>query len=135
MQYAELKTKTNFSFLTGASHPEELIHQAAALELNAIAITDKDGVYGIPKAYNASKDYPRLKFIVGADVTLQGRPGLTLLAKDRSAYGLLCRLLTESHAGKEKGNASIDWHSFENFMNESAALGLIVLPDDGEKVH
>src|SRR5271167_3301196 len=92
--YEVLKCKTNFSFLTGASHPDELIHQAAALGLSALAITDKDGVYGIPKAYNASKDYPHLKFIVGADVTLEDSPGLTLLAQNRKDYGLLCRLLT-----------------------------------------
>src|ERR1700677_4564565 len=118
MQYAELKCKTNFTFLTGASHPEELIHQAAALKLNAIAITDKDGVYGIPKAYNASKDYPDLKFIVGADVTLENCPGITLLAKNRKAYGLLCRLLTESHAGRQKGEARLSLDKFLKFINE-----------------
>ncbi len=134
MKYAELKCKTNFSFLTGASHPEELIHQAAALKLSAIAITDKDGVYGIPKAYNASKNYPDLRLIVGADISLEDGSRITLLAQNRQSYGLMCRLLTESHSGHEKGDAKISFQKFLEFMNEPSSQGLIALPDDGPKV-
>lgn len=81
--YSELRCKSNFSFLSGASHPEELIHQAHALGYGALAITDRDGVYGLPKTYRAQKHHPHLKsvkLISGCELTLEDRPALTLLA-------------------------------------------------------
>ena len=125
--YAELECKTNFSFLRGASHPEELIDRAAELGLTAIALNDFDGVYGIPKAFWRAKSYPELKLITGGCVNIEGHPRLTLLARDRAAYGLLCRLLTASHAGKEKGGALLRWDELVSFLHETPAEGLIAL--------
>src|SRR5688500_18707534 len=101
-RYAELKCRTHYSFLRGASHPHELMDRAAELGLDALAITDRDGVYGMPKAYAAAKKHPKLKLIVGAELTLETLPHLTLLAADRAAYGVMCRMLTASHEGCEK---------------------------------
>ncbi len=120
--YAELTCRTHYSFLRGAASPEEIINRAAELGLSGIAITDRNGVYGFPKAYQAWKNLApearaRLKFIVGAELTLKPscqieQPGLgpdsiVLLARTRRAYGLLCRMITAAHAGKEKGEAHL----------------------------
>ncbi|MGZ3695493.1 MAG: error-prone DNA polymerase [Bdellovibrionota bacterium] len=127
--YAELEVKTNFSFLRGASRPEELIIRAAELGLTAIALNDFDGVYGIPKAYWEKKKYPGLKLISGASLSLEGSSRLTLLARDRKAYGLLCRILTASHAGKEKGKAALTFERLRELLLEfpEAAEGLFAL--------
>jgi error-prone DNA polymerase len=122
-EYAELEVKTNFSFLRGASHPEELVRRAAELGLAAIALNDFDGVYGIPKAFWEKKKFPALKLISGASLSLPGGERLTLLARDRAAYGALCRLLTASHHGKEKGKAELGWEEFETMAHP----GLIAL--------
>lgn len=129
--YCELEAKTNFSFLRGASHPEEMVRQAAALDLGALALADYDGVYGLPKAYWEKKKFPNLKLICGASLSLPAGQRLTLLAADRAAYGLLCRLLTKSHAEKEKGAACLAWEDLD--MSSSAAGGLFALaPIGGE---
>jgi error-prone DNA polymerase len=132
--YAELICRTHYSFLRGASHPSELVNRAAELGLSALAITDRDGVYGIPKAYRASQSCPQLKLIVGAELTLENPFEMNspilylhLLAKDRSGYGLLCRLLTASHEGQEKGKALLSWNRFLELMAEPSSLGLIAL--------
>ncbi len=131
--FAELKCKTNYSFLEGASQPDELIERAAELGLSALALNDRNGVYGIPKAYwkaknlSASNPSSAVKLIVGSEVTLQNHPPLTLLAKDRKGYGLMCRLLTQAHAGKEKGKAFLTLKELERFSQEPSASGLFAL--------
>ncbi|MEW6055457.1 MAG: error-prone DNA polymerase [Bdellovibrionota bacterium] len=132
--YAELCCKTNHSFLQGASRPEELIEQAARLNLNALAITDRDGVYGMPKAYRAVKNHPKLKLIVGAELSLEGKPPLILLAQNRKAYGLMCRLISASHEGREKGKASLQWNRFVEMMESPHRDGLVALAQDGQAV-
>jgi error-prone DNA polymerase len=81
--YVELNCRTHYSFLRGASHPKELIDQAIELGLKGLAITDLNGVYGVPKAYLALKEqmaaHPEFKLIVGAQVRIQNLPLLTLL--------------------------------------------------------
>ncbi|MEO5968506.1 MAG: PHP domain-containing protein, partial [Bdellovibrionia bacterium] len=134
MMYAELICRTHYSFLRGASHPSEVVQRAAELGLSALAITDRDGVYGIPKAYRASQSCPQLKLIVGAELTLENPLGMNcqvmslhLLAKNRNGYGLLCRLLTASHEGQEKGKALLLWSRFLELMREPFSSGLIAL--------
>ncbi|MBI3544251.1 MAG: PHP domain-containing protein [Deltaproteobacteria bacterium] len=135
MQYAELVCKTNFSFLTGASRPGELMERAKELGLSALAITDRNGVYGMPRAYRAVKDWardgvegPLPRLLVGAELTLGGQPPLTLLARDRVAYGLLCRMITAAHAGKPKGEALLSEEELVTFLTKPGAKGLIALP-------
>ncbi len=129
MAYAELLCRTHYSFLEGASHPEELIQQAAAMGLRALAITDRDGVYGIPKAYVAARSLPHLHFITGATLTLKEHPPIALLARDRAAYGVLCRLLTESHRDAPKGEAFLPWSQFVSMLGElPGSRGLVALP-------
>jgi error-prone DNA polymerase len=129
--YAELRCKTNFSFLYGASHPEELIHRAADIGLMGIAITDINGVYGAPKAYWKAKEFPQLKLIVGVDLKMTEHPPITLLARDRKAYGRMCRIITRAHAGKEKGMATLHLAELIQEMNDDSAKNLICIPDPG----
>jgi len=129
-KYAELRCRTNYSFLTGASHPHELIETAAKEGLSALAITDLNGVYGIPKAYLEAKKHSQLKLIVGAEVRVEEKPPLVFLAKDRKGYGLLCRMLTAAHAGKEKGDARLEWNTLLQHLDHPAAQALIVLLPD-----
>ena len=129
--YAELLCKSNFSFLRGASQPSELVSQAAALGLNAIALTDLGGVYGIPKAYLALREFPQVKLISGAEIPVEGLPSITLLARDRPAYGLMCRILTEAHHDRTKNQPLLSWKKLLSFLEEPPVQGLIALPTDG----
>ena len=134
MLYAELLARTHYSFLRGASHPHEMIDRAAELGLAAIGIVDRDGVYGIPKSYLALKKHPKLKLITGAELTLTGFPRLFLLARNRKGYALLCRLLTASHEGQEKGKATLLWYTFISLLAvyPEGAQGLFVIPEAGQ---
>lgn len=106
--YAELFCFSNFTFLTGASHPHELAERALALGYSAIAITDACSVAGIPRAWAALKDRP-VKLITGSWFELDDAPTgsaiprFILLAKDRQGYGQLCKLITTGRRRAEKG--------------------------------
>ncbi|MBI2711914.1 MAG: PHP domain-containing protein [Bdellovibrio sp.] len=134
--YAELICRSHYSFLRGASHPKELVQQAIELGLTALAITDRDGVYGMPKAYRAiqtSEPKTSLKLIVGAELSFEDQARLHLISLDRKGYGLLCRLLTASHEGKEKGKAALDWKRFIQLMQSSASKKLVAIQLPEEK--
>jgi len=100
--YAELQVTSNFSFLRGASHPEELMATAAALGLKAIALTDRNGVSGVVRAHVAAKQ-AGVRLIVGACLDLRDAPSLLCYPTDRAAYGRLCRLLTTGKRRAPKG--------------------------------
>jgi error-prone DNA polymerase len=101
-QYAELHCKTNFSFLEGASHPDELVNRATELGYAALAITDRNSVAGVVRAHTAAK-HTGLKLLIGAEIIPTDGPGIVLLATDREAYGRLCRLLTLGCRRTKKG--------------------------------
>ena len=105
--YAELQCTSNFSFLRGASHPEEIAMQAKHLGVAAIAVTDRNTLAGVVRAHAAAKD-AELPFIVGARLDLV-EPGISLLAypTNRQAYGALCRLLSMGQRRAEKGQCLI----------------------------
>src|SRR5471032_790242 len=94
--YAELHCLSNFSFLRGASHPDELVGRAHALGYAALAITDECSVAGAVRAHLAAKQHG-LKLIVGSEFALSAAssaPRLILLATDREGYGNLAELIT-----------------------------------------
>ncbi|MEI7599275.1 MAG: error-prone DNA polymerase [Aestuariivirga sp.] len=105
--YAELQCTSNFSFLRGASHPEEIAMQAKHLGVAAIAVTDCNTLAGVVRAHAAAKD-AELPFIVGARLDLT-EPGISLLAypTNRQAYGALCRLLSMGQRRAQKGQCLI----------------------------
>ncbi len=104
--YAELHCKTNFSFLTAASHPDELVDQAAALGYRALAVTDRHSLAGVVRAHVAAKE-AGLKLLVGAEIAPQDAAGLILLATNRAGYGRLARLLTIGHTRAPKGECHL----------------------------
>src|SRR3954471_22036061 len=99
--YVELHAHSSYSFLDGASLPEELAVQAAELGYPALALTDHDGVYGSLEFAHAAK-YFGVRPITGAEVTLADRSHVTLLVETQQGYSNLCRLLTAAHAHTRK---------------------------------
>ena len=98
MGYVELHCHSAFSFLDGASHPEELATRAAELGYEVLALTDHDGVYGSLEFAHAAK-FAGIRAITGAEVTLDGGAHVTLLCETGKGYANLCRILTAAHAG------------------------------------
>ncbi|MGB7950517.1 MAG: PHP domain-containing protein, partial [Candidatus Binatia bacterium] len=107
--YVPLWCKSNFSFLEGASHPDELVEEAQRLGLPSIAITDRDGVYGIVRAHVKSQELG-LQLIVGSQVTVDDGSIILFLARDRTGYANLCRLLTAGRLRSEKGESAVSWN-------------------------
>ena len=99
--YVELHCHSAYSFLDGASQPEELAARAAELGHEALALTDHDGVYGSLEFAHAAKAFG-VRPITGAEVTLDGGSHITLLVESRRGYANLCRLLTAAHAGTRR---------------------------------
>ncbi|MEM8772994.1 MAG: error-prone DNA polymerase [Pseudomonadota bacterium] len=106
MSYAELNVTSNFTFLTGASHAEELVEQASALGLEAIAIADTNTFAGIVRAHAAALDH-EMRFIVGVRLLLEDGQEFLAYPKDRKAYGRLCRLLTVGKRRTVKGECAL----------------------------
>ena len=106
--YAELAVTTNFSFLRGGSHPEELVAGAARLGLAGIAVADRNTLAGVVRAHSAAKaaDFP---YAVGCRLVFRdGTPDILAWPTDRAAYGRLCRLLTLGNRRAEKGECHLD---------------------------
>lgn len=140
--FVELLGRSCFSFLQGASHPEELVSQAHDLGLEGFALCDRDGIYGAVRAWRAAKklSYP---LIIGAELTLsvpaspstettkpshEGSVTLAVLVQSLAGYETLCRLLTKGHEGQTKGVCVCDplWFSELN----QGLFALIVSPTD-----
>ncbi|NKF51242.1 DNA polymerase III subunit alpha [Shewanella sp. WXL01] len=103
--YAELFCQTNFSFLRGASHPEELVIQAHFLGYQALAITDECSVAGVVRAYSAIKEHQLdIELIVGSMLWLDNDLQVVLLCPNRQAYGELCRVITNARRRSDKGS-------------------------------
>lgn len=118
MSYAELYCQSNFSFLKGASHPEELISQACKLGYSALAITDECSVAGVVRAYREIKDKAlAIKLIVGASFELEDGLKVILLSPNRQGYAELCRVITNARRRCDKGNYKFtywDLHSIKH---------------------
>ncbi len=104
--YAELQVTSNFSFLRGASHPEELAATAAALGLAAIALTDRNSLAGVVRAHIAARE-AGIRLVVGARLDLEDAPSLLALPTDRVAYGRLSRLISLGRRRAPKGACRI----------------------------
>ena len=103
MQYAELFCQSHFSFLQGASSPQELVQQADALGYSALAITDECSVAGVVRAYRHIKDQQlNIKLIVGSYFQLE-QLKLVLLCPNKAAYSELCRIITNARRRSAKG--------------------------------
>lgn len=122
--YSELHCRTNFSFLEGASHPDELVRRAAELGYQALAITDRNSLAGIVRAHTAAKEVG-LKLLVGAEVVFEDAWPAVLLATDRAAYGRLTRLLSLGRRRAPKGECQL---KFDDLATHHAGLLAGVIP-------
>jgi len=132
--YAELVAASNFSFLRGASHPHEMVETAAALRLEAVAITDRNSLAGVVRAHLAAKD-AGVRLLVGARlVTLEGLE-IVCLPKNKPAYARLSRLLSDANfrmdaeAGERQAPLSIS-----DALNAGADQVLVLLPPGDSSV-
>jgi error-prone DNA polymerase len=117
--YAELHCVSNFSFLRGASHAQELVEAAQALGYRALAVTDECSMAGIVRAHVAAKACG-LPLLVGSEIALEDGPRLVLLATDRAAYGALCELITLGRRRAKKGS----YHLQRADLERGPAAGL-----------
>ncbi len=134
--YVPLWCKSNFSFLEGASHPEELVETAHRLGLDALALTDRDGVYGIVKAHVKARELG-VRLLVGAEITIEDATDaskILLLAQDRSGYVHLCRLITAGRLRAAKGQSAVTWREVCEHAPGLVALwggdGSVILRDE-----
>lgn len=121
LPFAELHCLSNFSFLRGASHPEELAETAAQLGYTALAITDECSLAGIVRAHVAAKAVG-LKLIIGSEVQLLDGPKLVLLACNREGYGNLSQLITRGRRRATKGHYRLVKADLEHGLEHCLAL-------------
>ncbi|KLK91501.1 DNA polymerase [Microvirga vignae] len=106
--YAELQVTTHFSFLRGASSPQELFEQAKILGITALGITDRNSLAGVVRAYEASKE-TGVRLVVGCRLDLMDGTSLLVYPTDRAAYSRLCRLLSLGKSRGGKGQCHLTW--------------------------
>ena len=121
LEFAELHCRSNFSFLTGASHPEELIIRAAELGYRGIALTDECSFAGIVRAHVAAKEHG-LRFVVGTELKLDEGPRIVLLAPHRKAYGDLSALVSKARLRSPKGEYRITLDDLDESIADCLAL-------------
>ncbi|MGA3171980.1 MAG: error-prone DNA polymerase [Chthoniobacteraceae bacterium] len=126
LRYIELHARSAFSFLRAASQPETLVEQAASLELPALAVCDRDGVYGAARVHAAARE-KKLRPIVGAELTLEDGSVLPVLVESRDGYRNLCRLITRAKLRGTKEYAPVHWNDLPEFSK-----GLVALSGDEE---
>src|SRR5678816_3923303 len=123
--YAELQVTTNFSFLRGASHPEELAGRASVLGLTAFAVTDRNSLAGVVRAHIAAREAGgTARPLVGARLDFTDAPSILCLPTNRDAYGRLSRLLTLGKRRADKGACLIGRDDFLNHAEGQVVLAL-----------
>jgi DNA-directed DNA polymerase III PolC len=125
--YAELHTLSNFSFLRGASHSEELVVQAKRLHYRALALTDECSLAGVVRAHVAAKQC-ELPLIIGTELNCADALKLVALATDRASYGALSRLITRARRAGDKGHYVLERRDLENALEGCL---IIWLPQTG----
>ncbi len=121
MTYIELYTSSAFSFLRGASFPEQLAERAAELELPAVALLDRNGVYGAQRFSVACREQG-VRPIIGSSLTMADGSLLPVLVENRIGYKNLCGLLTQAHLRSEKGTCAVRWEEVSEFSEGLIAL-------------
>ena len=125
MEYAELHVTTNYSFLRGASHPEELFAQAAAYGLPAMGITDRNSVAGIVRAWDAART-TKVRLVAGCRLDLRCGAALLAYPTDRPAWSRLCQLLTLGKGRHGHGTFDLSW---DDLVAGADGLLLVLVPD------
>jgi error-prone DNA polymerase len=121
-RYAELHALSNFTFLRGASHPEELVETATKLGYEALAVTDECSLSGIVRAHAAAREHGLRKLIIGSELRLQSGRKLVVLVRDRRGYASLCRVITHARRAAEKGRYELSRQALEDGLPGCFAL-------------
>src|SRR5712691_5710305 len=121
MSYIELHACSAFSFLRGGSFPEQLAYTATELEMPAMALLDRNGVYGAQRFSVAAREH-NVRPIIGAELSMEDGGVVPVLVENRTGYKNLCELLTQAHLRSEKGKCAIKWDELPQFAD-----GLVVL--------
>jgi error-prone DNA polymerase len=124
MAYVELHARSAFSFLRGGSLPESLVSEAARLGMPALALCDRDGVYGAVRLHMSGRE-AGVRALVGSELTMEDGTVIPVLVATRTGYQGLCRLLTTAHLRAEKGEGRVAWRELAE-----ASEGLLALTGD-----
>jgi error-prone DNA polymerase len=116
MGYCELHCCSAFSFLRGGSFPEQLAEVAAELEMPAIALLDRNGVYGAQRFSVAAREHG-VRPIIGAELSMEDGSILPVLVENGTGYKNLCELLTQAHLRSEKGKCAVQWAELPEFAD------------------
>src|SRR5438128_3190337 len=131
MSYIELHACSAFSFLRGASFPEQLAETAAELAMPAMALVDRNGVYGAQRFSVAAREQ-NIRPIIGCELSMEDGNILPVLVENRTGYRNLCELLTQAHLRSEKGKCAARWNELPQFAEGLIALlGSASVPDVG----
>ena len=130
MSFVELSALTNFTFLTGASHPEEMVLRAVEMGMDAIAVADVNSVAGIVRAHTKARELardggPKLRLIPAARVVLEDGFQVTCLPRDRLAWGRLSRMLSKGRLRAAKGECRLE---LADLLDWGEGVELLVLP-------
>src|SRR6266480_5593741 len=132
--YVELHACSAFSFLRGGSFPEHLAEVAAELEMPAMALLDRNGVYGAQRFSVAAREHG-VRPIIGAELSMEDGSLLSVLLENRTGYKNLCGLLTQAHLRSEKGKCAVRWDELAEFAEGLLPLlGSASVSDAGERV-
>ena len=125
MRYLEFACASNFSFLRGASHPEELMLQAASIGLSGLGLCDRNSVAGVVRAHLAKREQNlKLRYHPGARLVFaDGTPDVLAYPRDRAGWGRLCRLLTAGNLRAEKGECIL---RLDDLLAHAEGLELVV---------
>src|SRR3954466_3700368 len=122
MSYVELHACSAFSFLRGGSFPEQLAETAGDLKMPAMALLDRNGVYGAQRFSVAAREHGEVRPIVGAELTMEDGSVVPVLVKERRGYRNLCELLTEAHLRSPKGECAVQWAELPRFSEGLVGL-------------
>jgi error-prone DNA polymerase len=121
MPYIELHASSAFSFLRGGSFPEQLAEVATELEMPAMALLDRNGVYGAQRFSVAAREQ-NVRPIIGCELSMEDGSVLPVLVENRTGYKNLCELLTQTHLRTEKGKCAVRWHELPSFAEGLVAF-------------
>src|SRR5437763_3593127 len=121
MSYCELHCCSAFSFLRGGSFPEQLAEVAAELEMPAMALIDRNGVYGAQRFSVTAREHG-VRPITGAELSMEDGGVLPVLVENRTGYKNLCELLTQAHLRSEKSKCAVKWDELPQFTEGLVAI-------------
>jgi error-prone DNA polymerase len=121
VSYVELHACSAFSFLRGGSFPEQLAEVAVELEMPAMALLDRNGVYGAQRFSVAAREH-NVRPIIGCELLMEDGAVLPVLVENRTGYKNLCELLTKAHLRSEKGKCAVRWDELPEFAKGLVAL-------------